>query len=410
MINEVSGTGQKYLVAGVPSGALTPNALAGHPIPALPDPYAGNWVAVIAPDLYPLFLDAIAGLTKKLDPAVSTVMPLVPYRRPPTHMYRRDGHATSFLCSQEVFSQLLERYPESYPERLCFFLLKSILDENITVDRVIVTQLPVRSHSTGTSAVESARVIMPHRGFARHLRVALRSIALSHEPRPAVSVGLDGGALSKYEALRKKHHGVEFLYFSPTPVGPYVIRQELIQRSSESLLIFQDSDDFATWDRFDRLRAELQSGSCDLVGSHQLRMNEMLENVEIFRYPLDVNEALRTKPAHALLHPTSAVTRAGFFKAGGLSTDKIFDSDSQFILRASFLLRIVNVDAFLYVRRVHKLALTVHPSTGVKSPVREPWRRQRAADFEAIKSGRMSLEDSSLRPCHRTAPYEVRRL
>jgi hypothetical protein len=158
------------------------------------------------------------------------------------------------------------------------------------------------------------------------------------------------------------------------------------------------------------LREELHAGACDLIGSHQLRVNEIRENVEIFRYPLDVNEALRTKPAHVLLHPTSAVTRSGFFKAGGLSTDKIFDSDSQFLLRASFLLRIRNADAFLYVRRVHKLALTVHPSTGVGSPAREAGRIQRQADFEAIKSGQVLLEESSLRACHRTAPYQVRRL
>jgi len=401
---------RQFFFVGIPSGSVVLKAPAGNAIPAILERDHEPWIAIIASDLYPLFQDARAGLTRRLDPAVSTVIPLVPYRRPPTDSYRRDGHANSFLCSGSVFAELLKMFPEACPESLCYLLLKAILDGKILVDRVTVTQLPARAPKPEFEPLPSARVIMPHRGFARDLRTALRSIDLTREPRPAVSVGLDGGALTKYQALRDRNPRVEFLYFSPTPVGPYVIRQELIQRSDEPVLIFQDSDDFATWDRFHYLQQELRANSCDLVGSHQLRVNEMLQSVEIFRYPLNVNEALRTHSSHALLHPTSAVTRSGFFEAGGLSTDKIFDSDSQFVLRASFMLRILNVDAFLYVRRVHKLALTVHPSTRVGSAAREPGRRQRAIDFEAIKSGRMSLDESSLWPCHRTAPYQVRAL
>ena len=401
---------QQFFIVGIPSRSVLVKAPAGTPVPAVLEFDHGPWVAIVASDLYPLFQDAAEGLARRLDPAVSTVIPLVPYRRPPAHSYRRDGYANSFLCSGPVLAELLKMYPESRPESLCFLLLKGILDGKIAVDRVTVTQLPARAPGPEFELLPNARVIMPHRGFARHLRTALRSIGLTREPRPAVSVGLDGGALTKYQALRDRNAGVEFLYFSPTPVGPYVIRQELIQRSDEPVLIFQDSDDFATWDRFHYLQQELRANSCDLLGSHQLRVNEVRESVDICRYPLDVNEALRAGPGHALLHPTSAVTRSGFFEAGGLSTDKIFDSDSQFLLRASFMLRILNVDAFLYVRRVHKLALTVHPSTGLSSGVREPAWRQASADFEAIKSGRLTLEASSLRPCHRTAPYQVRAL
>ena len=406
-----------YLLAGIiasESGRSqilsTANILPGQPIPEFAQFEATSWIAVVAPIEYPLFMDAAASLTKMLDASASMVMVLIAHKDPPLKDNRRDGAVRSFLCSTEVFRRLLEHYPASSPERLSFLLLSSILDGVIPVDRVVVTQLPIQRQEATAAPIEPARVIMAHRGMARHLSSALRSIGFARDPKPAVSVGLDGGTLSKYEALRLRHPDAEFLYFSPAPVGPYVIRQDLIQRSSEPVLIFQDSDDFSTWDRFVRLQQELHTGACDLVGSHELRINQMQETVHPIRFPIDVNAALETAPVHALLHGTSAIARFDFFKAGGLSTDQIFSGDTQFLWRAHFALRIRNVDAFLYLRRVHKVALTIHPLTSVLTPARESLRLQRCADFRAIQQGQMLLEESSLRPMHRTTPYQVRPL
>lgn len=405
-----------YLVAGmgsVTSGSasrsLAPNSPAGQPIPEIRGLETEHAVAVVSPEVYSLFLDARGSLARTLEFAGTTAIMLVNYREPPADESRRDGEITSFLCSADVFRQLQSKHSNCSPERLGFQLLSEILDGGILVDRVLAVQLPMRKPRVAPSLPDSARVIIAHRGCANHLAMALRSIDLAPSPRPNVSVGLDGAIGPEYDALLQQHGGIDFFEFSPAPVGPYVIRQELIQRSTEPLLIFQDSDDYATWDRLSHLQNEIQATACDLAGSHEIRVDQISGRATAVRYPLDVNAALKSGPAHALLHGTSAVSRNAFFRAGGLSTDQRFGSDTQFLLRAYFSLRIRNADAFLYLRRIHKEALTVHPSTGFTAPERETLRRQKMADFQAVKNGRISLEDSSLRPVFRTG-YQVSRL
>jgi hypothetical protein len=144
-----------------------------------------------------------------------------------------------------------------------------------------------------------------------------------------------------------------------------------------------------------------------MIGCHELRVDEVRERAIALRFPLDVTAALRHRPSHSLLHATAMISRHGYFKAGGLSTDQIVANDTQFLFRAYFNLRIRNCDEFLYLRRSHEHALTIHPSTGNQLPLRYELDKLWRADFEAIKQGRGSVDQSSLRPTHRTADFSV---
>ena len=156
-----------------------------------------------------------------------------------------------------------------------------------------------------------------------------------------------------------------------------------------------------------RLQAEMLRHECDFIGCHELRIDETLERIGAFRFPLDASRALRERPGHALLHPTGMIRRESFFLVGGLSTDQRFANDTQFLYRCYFHLKIRNADDFLYMRRRHAESLTEHPITGMTNPLRYEldgaWRR----DFEAVKDNRLELEASSLRQMVRIQPFKI---
>ena len=208
----------------------------------------------------------------------------------------------------------------------------------------------------------------------------------------------------------EENPGVEFFDFSPAPVGPYVIRQELAERSPEPLLTLQDSDDLSCYDRFAALGDALAQTGCGIVGSHELCLDEIRWLVQPVRFPLDCSAALAIRANHALLHATLMTHRSAFFNAGGLSTHLIIANDTQFLLRAFFNTGIRNVDEFLYIRRRHPESLTNSPETVVDNPLRRRLNWEWTRDFEAIRRGELKMEDSSLRPMRRTEAWRVERL
>jgi hypothetical protein len=189
-------------------------------------------------------------------------------------------------------------------------------------------------------------------------------------------------------------------------MGPYVIRQELANRCDEPMLLFQDSDDVSCYDRFTTLCAEMRHSGCDLIGSHELQVDEVSCKVIAARYPLDVCDALRAGNDGALLLGTSMIKRKAFIRIGGFSMDQVIASDTQFLLRAYFALRIRNADSFLYIRRIHRASLTAAPETKIGVPLRQHLSSLWKADFIAVRDGRKRLEQSSLRPMAGTVPYQ----
>ena len=189
-----------------------------------------------------------------------------------------------------------------------------------------------------------------------------------------------------------------------------MIRQELAGRSSEPLLALQDSDDLSCYDRFTALSAEIAATGCDMIGSHELRVDEIGQHVVAVRFPLDATAALTRQNVFALLHATLMIKREAFFSAGGLSTDQVVANDTQFLMRAFFHCRIRNVDDFLYIRRRHGRALTIAPETAAGNDLRSRLDHQWTEDFEAVKRGELALEESSLRPLQSASAYRVERI
>lgn len=377
-------------------------------------------IAILSPEVAALFPASAAGVFADVTPEDSWVTVLLPWQEPPQRSIRADGAAQSFVCSATVFSHLLKAAPAGKIEGLCFRLLDAILNASVEVKRLRVKQLPLPPDAPSPATLgSSAALIMAHRGPKRFLTAALGSMTrAAGSSRVKLRVGLDVEDPGDYQDVVEAFPDAEFHAVEGAPVGPYVIRQGLIDRSSEDLLVFHDSDDISCHDRVIRQAAEIASRNVEVVGSHELRVDELAGEVKVFRFPLDATAALALPGStegndcsnEPLLHPTVTMVRRGFVQAGGFSTDRKIANDTQFMLRAYFSLRMRNVDGFLYIRRRHAHALTVEKETALGTPLRHYLGTTWGADFEAVKSGKARLEETSLWPRLSPVPHRFTRL
>ena len=379
-----------------------------------------DFVAVLSPDLKGLFEQSARALIEGIGPSRSQVTILLPWKEPPERFVRPDGMVRSFFCSSSIFSDLLLTKSNYRIENLCFGMLEAILNNKIYIERLLIEQLPLlQTPQKPTQLKKNAALIMAHRGSIKYLEAALRSIRQAASSSVVtVRVGLDVEDIAEYKPLIEEFRNVEFYRVSPAPAGPYVIRQQLIDWSSEYSIIFQDSDDLSTHDRFTLQYEEMLKMRAGLIGCHELCVDELNGRVESLRFPLDISTALSYEDSTALsyqakdpiLPATTMIARELFNKAGGFSTNRKIANDTQFILRAYFSVRMRNIDKFLYIRRRHKTALTVVKETALGTALRQSLAEVWAADFEAIKSGRVRLESTSLMPQRIPGIYTFDRL
>jgi len=156
--------------------------------------------------------------------------------------------------------------------------------------------------------------------------------------------------------------------------------------------------------------AAIREDGVDMVGSHELRLDDRERQVMGWRFPEDINAALQHSrdDVHVFLYPTTAIRVAALRAVGGFSTVRRFAADVQFLLRAHFSLRCRNLDDFLYLRRKRPGSLTTSPGTGYgelpRMLVETRWQR----DFVRVRAGELSLTDSSLMPEHHPALAGIR--
>jgi len=370
---------------------------------------AGNSDAVVVFDerLTGEIDDSIALLREEIPDGKTAFIALVPRMAPPQVNSSWGEPISSFLGSSEVLARFLDSGIGYRARTLCFAALQAIAVCSLEVDCLLVRQIPFLERRVYRRETGAKALVLPHRGDPAFLRAALKSIGKSAGNSLTIRVGLDVGDSAGYARFPEENPGVEFFDFSPAPVGPYVIRQALAERSPEPLLTLQDSDDLSCYDRFTALGGALAETGCGIAGSHELCLDEMRWAVQPVRYPLDCSASLALCPNHALLHATLMARRSAFFNAGGLSTHLIIANDTQFLLRAFFSTGIRNVEEFLYIRRRHAGSLTNSPETACDNPLRRRLSGEWGGDFEAIRRGELKMENSSLRPMRRLEPWRV---
>ncbi len=374
-------------------------------------------IVVLDPKLTVLGPEAFASLVGQALGRPGLLTLLVPPGTPPPVTGVNHGPVCSFVGPGTLLKSLPVGPAELTPETLCYWSLWSVIHGADT--GVIARECPEKRDELppwisdeAVGPPRSTAMIMAHRGPADFLQAALGGLAASR-PRPdIVRVGLDVDEIEvdSYRAMAASFPSVEFYAGSHAPVGPYVIRQALACITAEHSLVFHDSDDHSTRDRLHWLDVEMKRGEPGLIGSHELRYDEDDREVRAVRFPLDVTAALSIEPKHAQLHPTTMVATADFHRAGGFSTDCIFGNDTQLMLRAFFHMPLRNVDRFLYIRRDRWESLTNAPETGMSNPQRIARNLAWWSDFEAVKAGRLRLENSSLMAVHGFGGWTLRPL
>jgi hypothetical protein len=348
---------------------------------------------------------AAAALSRFSARAGDRLTVLVPSRSPPLDGARNDGEVTAFVAAGQWLGRFAQTSAGVPPQRLCYEALRlatSAQGRDIAID-IVHRETPRSAPSANDCSVEA---IVPHRGSDDHLLASVASL-IGQTSRPLITVCFDQRPeVRTVRKLQEMPH-VRGFAITPTEAGPYVIRQHFGLTSDAELIAFQDSDDYALPDRIRSMASRLLSLDVDMLGCHELRLDEIEGIVQAIRFPLDVSAALARIASHPQLFPTTLVRASAFRRCGGLSTLRRFGSDLQFLLRAHFSMRIGNVDEFLYVRRRRSNSLTTSPETALHTPVRLEFDRRWKEDFAAVKSGGLRLEHSAIGLHHTDIPYRI---
>jgi hypothetical protein len=376
------------------------------------------WPAIALPDL-PQTLDHLhpdrvgyiplgpAGPTRPL-PAPSQVLaspvPLlaawVPAPTfPPVTAHMAPEPITSWIATTALVQAVLTQLPIDQPWSL--LALAEALEQRATPFRwQVVTATtgadkPQRSDTLppGGTGVKppSVLAIVPHYRCEPWLHRCLNSLVNQTRPPDGIVV-VDDGSPTPPTAIVSAFPTVS-LWAAAATVGPYRLVQQVINTTDYDYYLFQDADDWSSCDRIAQLLFTAEQTPADLVGSQEIRVETYPDVLQAVNYPLDVNAALAEQPGHPLLHPTSLVRRSLVMALGGFATGLRFGGDTEFLLRATLVGRVVNRPDYGYFRQKRPHSLTTDPQTGLESPARQALLttlKQRArANQAARRQGRL---------------------
>ncbi len=374
---------------------------------------AGPWesVWIVHPGDRAVFAEAAGRLIHQMSSAETFFCPVVHYAIPPRLGIRDDGPVRSYGCTPDVCRDLAVPLRAKALAEACFQCLIRIVRGSVRVERLIVRQVPQPAAPVWRPrARDDTALLIPHRGPSAMLSTCLHYVHGMDGRAAGVRVGLDTTAPRALLPVARDYPSTNFFTVHPAPAGPYVLRDALARRARETLLAWQDSDDLPCADRLVRLRADLARTHCDFIGSHELRVDEINGTVKAIRYPLDVTGALERWPGQSLLGGAALIRRAAYLQAGGFSRHRMFNSDTEFLLRAYFHMRIRNVDEFLYVRWRRTGSLTTRLASSGTSPARMKLDRRIKEDFKRVLDGSLPLDASALAPHPGTKRHRLRPL
>jgi hypothetical protein len=319
---------------------------------------------------------------------------LIRYQSAPEFTCRDDGEVLSWAASSHL-SSINKDVP------LFEIISKLLLNLDILLFAVQVGR-PMGSYQSKSNGKPESKLatvawVIPHLGEPNLLRTCLAGIDFQTIKSYEVNVTLDEPASEAISLIAKDFPWATIQELSETGIGPYPGRQFAIENTKQPLILFQDSDDVPASNRVACELKHLLDTKADGTGCHELRIDYIERKVFAIRFPLDVSNAFNLNCGHPLFFPTMLIKRSSFFRAGGLSTNIHFGLDTQFILRANFVCKFVNVDEFLYFRRKRQNSLTTAPATALGTPVRKGLAQMWKLDFAAIKNNRLSVQNSSLK-------------
>lgn len=370
-------------------------------IRSTPDIVSAAYLVDDAPERCRAFLRDI--LTLVAERSEDRLLLLVKWRAAPISTSRFDGPVVSFACSGDLFRRHFVDSTVSTRENLLFNTLSTAI-ERCRAGKIWAVQYPVDLPALFAICDEKtpseADWVIPHAGELRHLRSCLMyaRAACSHNAGKLL-VGVDEFWGEEHRKFAETFQDC-YWYRSLSPSsGPYIVKNFLAKVAEAPYLCFQDSDDVPCTNRLSLLSLLVGKEGVAMGGSHEIRFNVITRSVNAVRYPLDVNSCFAhgggTSP---FLHGTGMILRRAFIDAGCFSTEYRFSMDTHFLYRCQFSLKIRNIDAFLYVRRVHPASLTNATATHRDSVQRLVLFRRFQRALSAVRTKKVELIESDLMP------------
>jgi hypothetical protein len=339
---------------------------------------------------------------------------LVPYISPPVNDYREDGPVRSFIASSTLFTyDLLQRSGKDF-SKLLYYVANSYLNSGNSHNIDIIQVGKPRTYnpiSTGRSddMLKKSLLLIPHKGALSLLGRCMGHLNKIESLPGQINICFDDNGIKKFSKDDYPAIGANVKLYLNDPIGsgPYLARHYSIEATDKEYIFFQDSDDIPTTDRFAIQLEEMRSRGLDMIGSHELRVDQFARCLLMIRFPLDANTAFESYAYQPLFHPTALITRSAYMQTKGFSTDQKFGYDLQLTMRAKYLLKIGNTDDFLYIRFKRQGSLTTHKKTRIGSELRSfLWWRWRV-DMRLVDEGKLGLEDSSLSRQDHKFPFRM---
>jgi len=294
---------------------------------------------------------------RKPQPGVSGVQPWIPDRKMPLENSRPHPRIISaWMASTALIRRIHANKPMNY----------------FALDRDVEIRHAVKSGHRKIKVVSPGKRVLALIPFFRceaWLDRCLTSMENQTRSLDGIVVIDDASPLPPLSILAR--HPKVTLLRSKDNVGPYRLIQQVIRDTGYDAYLFQDADDWSSPKRLAALLAEAARTGASLIGCQEIRMLEEEKFALPVSYPLDVNQALAKRPGHPLLHPTSLVFRDLVMSVGGFSTGFRFGADTEFLLRAVHLGKVVNSSHYGYYRRHRSNSLTTAKTTGLNSPERK---------------------------------------
>lgn len=341
---------------------------------------------------------------------------LIPYSPPPDLSQRIDGKVQSALISSRLFFENSNFDGSGKFWKIIYNIsynyLNSSASKNISIFQVGKPGYPALHTDKYAELLNKSLLIIPHKGSVKLLNRCLSHLNNTRCHTPRINVCFDDSSYEKIDPQAFANLALKLKIFLNMPgnVGPYLPRHYSAINSNKELIFFHDSDDISINNRFIRQLAELSERKLDMVGSHELRVDQFARCLMIVRYPLEVNRQNSLKYFYPLFHPTTLITKKAYQKAKGFSTDRRFGYDYQFLLRACFLLKIGNIDDFLYIRFRRPNSLTTRTDSKIGSTLRSFLSWRWVIDYKLVNEHKLNLDDSSLRVQKHTISYRLMEL
>ncbi len=336
---------------------------------------------------------------------------LVPYFPPPSISSTNYGKVQSGIVSSKILQNTtifnLGKFWKTLYD-ITYTYLNSPVSQNIEIFQIGKPTPPSdKSDKQIHELLRKSLLVIPHKGSVKLLKRCLSHLNIAKHV-PSINLCFDDNSYKKID-VNKFPNLKQLKQFRNIPenVGPYLPIHYSILDTSKEFIFFQDSDDIAVGSRFFKQLTELKRKNLDMIGSHELRIDQFARSLIIIRYPLEITKTDKAQLLCPLFHPTSIITKKAYLRAQGFSTDRRFGYDYQFFLRSCFTLKMGNIDDFLYIRFRRPNSLTTNSVTKMGSSIRSFHKWRWIVDYGLVNEDKLDLRDSSLRVQKHTFNYQL---